>query len=436
MSKKSRRTKQPRKQPGVFRVPAQSPLFTQMIGEVQQLMMRGDFDDAIEICEPLLRLLPKKSSARVEVLSLLGLAHAMLQEYEESYDLFSEALTIDPANAELWYNHGLACRYTTRVGQAQRDFERAVELSKNTPGELADKCAQQLATSRRELAEAMEIYGGQISLDTYIEYEERFKRCMKLMHEQKWQEAEQQFRELLERGGRIPQYWGNLGVCLIMQKRYDEAEDALKQALAIDPEYPVARDNLASLPQIRHSTSSIEIVQRNLPQTQDISQSLTFYGPGEDGSGIVPRASIAQNRGTTVTTRQPLGKQPPHYSFFLNPYNDVRFTTCPMCHIKTRQRKVPLVIHIEPNYMVTLGKTCRYCVHCDLLIVHQDQLEEQLAGHMAVIHPEIIGNDYLVMGTLDSPEWRQGMQNQLSPQKMIEHLHDFKEVLTFKPVYY
>jgi hypothetical protein len=49
---------------------------------------------------------------------------------------------------------------------------------------------------------------------------------------------------------------------------------------------------------------------------------------------------------------------------------------------------------------------------------------------------EIIGNNYLVMGTLDPPEWKQGLRNQLSPQKMIEHLHDFKEVLTFKPVYY
>ena len=65
---------------------------------------------------------------------MLGLAHGMLQQYQDSYALFTEALTIDPTNAELWYNRGLSCRFTTRVGQAVRDFEHAVELSANNTG--------------------------------------------------------------------------------------------------------------------------------------------------------------------------------------------------------------------------------------------------------------------------------------------------------------
>jgi len=66
-----------------------------------------------------------------------------------------------------------------------------------------------------------------------------------------------------------------------------------------------------------------------------------------------------------------LGKQPPRYRFFLNPYTDVRFTTCPQCRGKTSQRKLPLVIHIDPLQLVALNKTCRYCPRCDLLIAHQ-----------------------------------------------------------------
>ena len=48
---------------------------------------------------------------------------------------------------------------------------------------------------------------------------------------------------------------------------------------------------------------------------------------------------------------------------------------CPQCLAKTRQRKLPLVIHIEPLQLVALNKTCQYCPRCDLLITHQDQLE-------------------------------------------------------------
>jgi hypothetical protein len=70
-----------------------------------------------------------------------------------------------------------------------------------------------------------------------------------------------------------------------------------------------------------------------------------------------------------------LGQQPPRYRFFLNPYADVRFTTCPQCGGKTRVRKLPLVIHVDPVQPVALNKTCRYCPSCDLLIAHRDELE-------------------------------------------------------------
>src|SRR6266700_5615395 len=79
------------------------------------------------------------------------------------------------------------------------------------------------------------------------------------------------------------------------------------------------------------------------------------------------------------------GKQPPRYRFFLNPYTDVRFTTCPQCRGKTSQRKLPLVIHIDPMQLVALNKTCRYCPRCDLLIAHQDELEAWLHDFRDVV---------------------------------------------------
>ncbi|NNJ11672.1 tetratricopeptide repeat protein [Chloroflexales bacterium ZM16-3] len=51
----------------------------------------------------------------------------------------------------------------------------------------------------------------------------------------------------------LPQPWGNLGICLMMQRMFDEAEDALRRALEIDPKYTIARQNLAGMPAIRAS---------------------------------------------------------------------------------------------------------------------------------------------------------------------------------------
>ena len=88
-----------------------------------------------------------------------------------------------------------------------------------------------------------------------------------------------------------------------------------------------------------------------------------------------------------------LGKQPPRYSFFLNPYRDVRFTSCPQCRKRTKQRKLPLMIHVDPYNPVSINKTCRYCPTCDLLIAHQDEIEQQLALLFARHDPALMGND-------------------------------------------
>lgn len=153
-----------------------------------------------------------------------------------------------------------------------------------------------------------------------------------------------------------------------------------------------------------------------------------------------------------VKKKQPtppqFGKQPPLYRFFLNPYPDMRCTNCPQCDTKMRQRKLPLVIHIEPRGLLSLNKTCRYCPHCDLLIAHQNDVEQILTDVFSVPGSTVeqiltdafdthqskkIGrNDYLIVGTLEKAAWRRGMQQLLTLQETLDALHDFKAVVTFK----
>jgi hypothetical protein len=141
-----------------------------------------------------------------------------------------------------------------------------------------------------------------------------------------------------------------------------------------------------------------------------------------------------QEKKTQNKKKTQLGKLSPLYRFFLNPYQDVRFTSCPQCANKTRQRKLPLFIHVSPEQPVTLNKTCRYCPNCDLLIAHQDDIEDILARAFTKLNPEIVGNDYLVIGTVEKATWKRTMRDQLPTQVTLDALHDFKEVVSFKPV--
>jgi hypothetical protein len=61
-------------------------------------------------------------------------------------------------------------------------------------------------------------------------------------------------------------------------------------------------------------------------------------------------------------------------------------------------------------------------------------MEDQMATTFSTITPEIIGNTYEVLGTIDRSEWKGGMQDQLSVEELLEHLHDFNEVVTYKRV--
>ncbi len=95
-------------------------------------------------------------------------------------------------------------------------------------------------------------------------------------------------------------------------------------------------------------------------------------------------------------------------------------------------RKKPFFIHVEPAASIVLNMTARFCPTCELLILHRDKLEELLVAACSERFPEIIGNDYLVLGTLECSHWRQVIAGSTF-QEALEHLHDFRRVLTFEP---
>ncbi|NJK76213.1 MAG: hypothetical protein HC942_22210 [Microcoleus sp. SU_5_6] len=110
-----------------------------------------------------------------------------------------------------------------------------------------------------------------------------------------------------------------------------------------------------------------------------------------------------------------IGKLKPRYSFILNQYPDFRASKCtnPKCQKLTHLRKFALFIFIEGVGPIILGKTCRYCSKCELIIAHQDELEAELALNLQKIAPQAIGNEYFVVGTFDkkavaktTPKWR------------------------------
>ena len=127
----------------------------------------------------------------------------------------------------------------------------------------------------------------------------------------------------------------------------------------------------------------------------------------------------------SATKRSQFGGLKPKYSFIVNPYPDQRLSRCPFCEKKTGQRKIPLLIHIDPLNLVALNYTCRYCQDCDLLIAHKHEVEHLLTDLFLQFDPEVIGNDYLVIGTVERKAWREGLKQSMAVDKMLPYVSEF-----------
>jgi len=95
-------------------------------------------------------------------------------------------------------------------------------------------------------------------------------------------------------------------------------------------------------------------------------------------------------------------------------------------------RKFPLLIHVHGYGLLNLGKTCRYCPKCEFIIAHQDELESVMAEIFSALYPEIVGNEYLVIGVVEHKVWKRGLIEQSGIEEIIENTSNFKEHLVLR----
>jgi tetratricopeptide (TPR) repeat protein len=151
MSRKSKQSKHKKKFTASL-----SPVdkYLDLIG---QHIFQGNYTEAVATCERLLNYLPQHAPQRIDVLDQLGTAQGMLQNFPQSYAAYTEALSLDPNDAALWLNRGMASRFTTRFGRSLRDYERAKEL--NTRPELAKKLEEDLKFARELAGKTLKLRG-------------------------------------------------------------------------------------------------------------------------------------------------------------------------------------------------------------------------------------------------------------------------------------
>jgi Zn-finger nucleic acid-binding protein len=129
-----------------------------------------------------------------------------------------------------------------------------------------------------------------------------------------------------------------------------------------------------------------------------------------------------------------LGALPKRYKFILNPHIDLRLSTCPKCERLTYPRKFPLFIHVGGTapgaFAAILGKTCKYCPKCEIIIAHKDELDPLVEEQRVRLAPHLASNDYFVLGTVELKFWKKGLTEPQTMDEMMKHTAQFKDHLT------
>jgi len=84
---------------------------------------------------------------------------------------------------------------------------------------------------------------------------------------------------------------------------------------------------------------------------------------------------------------------------------------------------VPFVVHLDPIGLALLRKTCRLCIVCEMLIADEAEMTRLIDSLRADAGR---GQPYLVLGTLETKTWREGMSGHVTIQQVKEQMADFK----------
>lgn len=130
-------------------------------------------------------------------------------------------------------------------------------------------------------------------------------------------------------------------------------------------------------------------------------------------------------------------KKKPRYKFYLNPYDEYKWTKCPKCDNKTKVRKHCLMIHYEEkavsfHQLISLNKSCKFCPYCELIIAQKSEIENYLSQIVPNFGLRFNPDNYFVFGTMERKDWKKGQQEPSQPDKALDAVAQFKDVWDFE----
>ena len=177
--------------------------------------------------------------------SALGVCLLQLDQLESAVEHLREAARLEPDEPLHRWNLAAAAKHAERLGGAYlalRDY-----LTITDTGEGASERRKEARRFVRAYERMLRDTHPGVPLGDYLRGEELFARAHAALEEGRPDEAAAGFEQVLALVPRHYPSWGNLGAAYLALDRKIEAQRCFEHALELNPDYQIARENLAML---------------------------------------------------------------------------------------------------------------------------------------------------------------------------------------------
>lgn len=205
------------------------------------LFKSGDLRDAIRVFHPVLDSTPRSSAERIRLVTLIGLAHYGLGEYQVAVPYLKEAADSDPGNLALRMTLAQSC-LSSKQYQCVLDTYREI-LSINPNSAEADMLAGEAYDELKNEAGALEQFQAAAKADPKFP-NVHFGYGYLLWKVQRLEEAEKEFRSEIANNPDNALALAYLGDTEIKLNHPEEATPNLERAVRIQPSLAIAHLDL------------------------------------------------------------------------------------------------------------------------------------------------------------------------------------------------
>ncbi len=175
-----------------------------------------------------------------DALHMLGLVHAMREQYAEAEMLMGQALAVNPRSAVAHSNRGNVLSELRRLPEALAEYDAAIALRPEYPDAHSNRGLVLQDLGRLE--EALVSYDQALALNPN-HVDALYNRANALRELKRLEEALASYDAALRLKPDYVEAWCNRGNALIAIGAFDEALASYARALAVRPDYPAALNN-------------------------------------------------------------------------------------------------------------------------------------------------------------------------------------------------